>query len=297
MQTPETSQILAEVARLVRERYVFPDIAEQIARSLTAKRDYPDQLPELAAAVTADLQAVNGDKHLRLVHHGEPLPERAAGAGGDDAAEYAMMTAWADRTSGGVARVERLDGEVGLLAIDPVLYPTPIAADRVSAAMTILADTDALIVDLRRCVGGEPTMVAFLAGYLFGHEPVQMSGLEERGSDGIKQLWTPSWVPGRRFGPDKPVFVLCGPATFSGGEALAYDLQQLGRARVVGEQTRGGANPREGFRVHPHLELTVSVARAVSPITGGNWEGVGVTPDIAVPAEQALDAGLAALRG
>jgi C-terminal processing protease CtpA/Prc len=58
---------------------------------------------------------------------------------------------------------------------------------------------------------------------------------------------------------------------------------------VVGERTRGGAHAREGFRVHPHLEATISVARAVSPITGGNWEGVGVAPDIEVSAEAAFD--------
>jgi len=31
------------------------------------------------------------------------------------------------------------------------------------------------------------------------------------------------------------------------------------------------------------------VARAVSPVTGGNWEGTGVTPDIDVPAGDARD--------
>jgi C-terminal processing protease CtpA/Prc len=87
-------------------------------------------------------------------------------------------------------------------------------------------------------------------------------------------------VPGRRFGPAKPVYVLTGSATFSGGEQLAYDLQQLGRATIIGQRTKGGAHAREGFRVHPHLEATISVARAVSPVTGGNWEGSGVTPDI-----------------
>ncbi|MBA2552497.1 MAG: hypothetical protein H0V10_02120, partial [Geodermatophilaceae bacterium] len=63
-------------------------------------------------------------------------------------------------------------------------------------------------------------------------------------------------------------------------EALPYDLQQLGRATVVGERTRGGAHPRRGFRVHAHLEATIPVARAVSPISGSNWEGSGLTPDV-----------------
>ena len=83
--------------------------------------------------------------------------------------------------------------------------------------------------------------------------------------------------------------MLTSAATFSGGEQLSYDLQQLGRATLIGERTRGGAHAREGFTVHPHLEATISVAEAVNPKTSGNWEGTGVTPDIQTPAAQARD--------
>jgi C-terminal processing protease CtpA/Prc len=82
--------------------------------------------------------------------------------------------------------------------------------------------------------------------------------------------------------------VLVGPATFSGAEELAYDLQQLRKSPVVGERTRGGAHPCESFRVHPHLELTVPIARAIGATTGTNWEGTGITPDVPVPARDAL---------
>lgn len=99
-------------------------------------------------------------------------------------------------------------------------------------------------------------------------------------------------MPGRRYGPDKPLRVLTSSATFSGGEALAFDLQELGRARVVGETTHGGAHPRIGLAVHPQLELTVPVARSVSPRSGRNWEGCGVRPDLAVPADEALTGAL-----
>jgi C-terminal processing protease CtpA/Prc len=95
-------------------------------------------------------------------------------------------------------------------------------------------------------------------------------------------------VPGKRFGGTKPVYVLTSPRTFSGAEELAYDLQQLGRAVVVGERTGGGAHPRRGFRVHPHLEATIPTGRAINPVSGTNWELVGVTPDLEVPADEAL---------
>jgi C-terminal processing protease CtpA/Prc len=85
------------------------------------------------------------------------------------------------------------------------------------------------------------------------------------------------------------VYALTSATTFSGGEQLSYDLQQLGRAKIIGERTRGGALAREGFPIHPHLEATISVAEAVNPITGGNWEGTGVAPDIQATAAQAYD--------
>ncbi|GIG00404.1 S41 family peptidase [Catellatospora citrea] len=286
MQTPEVTAIVDRLRTLVEERYVFPDAAAEISARLAARRDgYPTDLAALAAAVTDDLQSVNGDKHLRLLHHAEPQPEQVPG---DDAAEYAAMAQWAERTCGGVAAARRLPGDVGLLEITPVLFPAVLVGDVYAAAFTLLAPVRALIVDLRGCLGGEPSAVGLFMSYLWDHEPVQLTGMYERATDQVRQSWTHAHVPGRRYGRDRPLYVLTSGKTFSGGEALAYDVQQTGRGTVVGEQTRGGAHPREGFRLHPHLEATISVARAVNPVSGTNWESVGVTPDLVVTAEQAL---------
>jgi len=160
--------------------------------------------------------------------------------------------------------------------------------------MTLIAPADALLIDLRHCLGGDPDMVAMVCTYLFGPEPVHLIDVINRpaedGTAEVRQSWTMPFAPGRRFGPDKPVFVLTSVTTFSGGEELAYDLQQLGRATVVGERTRGGAHPVERFRIRPHLQATIPVARALSPVSGGNWEGTGVLPDVPVAAGEALDA-------
>ncbi|MFJ1791523.1 S41 family peptidase [Kitasatospora griseola] len=67
----------------------------------------------------------------------------------------------------------------------------------------------------------------------------------------------------------------------------------LVHAEIVGETARGGAHPREGWTVHPNLELAVPVARAVNPISGTNWEGIGVRPDVPCDADTALDRELA----
>lgn len=178
---------------------------------------------------------------------------------------------------------------MGLLKIKPLIFPAPVAGDSYAAAMTLLADTHALIVDLRECLGGEPAMVAVFLSYLFGDEPVELSGVFERKTDRVRQSWTTPHVAGTRYGRAKPVYVLTSATTFSGGEAAAYDLKHTGRATLIGETTGGGANPREAFRISAHLEATIPVGAAVSPVTGGNWEATGVEPDIATTAVQALE--------
>ena len=287
MDETELVGVVGQVGALVEEHYIFPEVATAVSDVLAtglAERRYPAEARALAAAVTADLQSVNGDKHLRLLYHDEVLQERTPG---DDAAEYATLAGWADQTCGGVACVQHLAGNVGYLDLQPVLFPAVISGEIITAAMTLLAAADALIIDLRHCLGGEPATVPFLISYLWDHEPAQLTGLRERGDPQPRQAWTLPYVPGRRLGKATPAYVLTSATTFSGGEQLSYDLQQLGRATVIGERTRGGAHAREGFRVHPHLEATISVAEAVHPKTGANWEGTGVTPDIQATAAQA----------
>lgn len=284
--------MIDELRTHLREQYVFPEVAEEIGAVLTARLGqgaYAGAATEadVAALVTKDLQAVNGDKHLRLIHHEQPLPEA-------ETFGYAEAARLAAQHAGGVGRVERLDGEVAYLEIRPMLLPAAVSGDYITAAMTLVADARALILDLRGCLGGDPTGVALLLSYLFDHEPTQLSSVYERALDRTVQWWTLPWVPGRRFGPGKPVYALIGPRTFSGGEAIAYDLQAAGRATLVGERTGGGAHPRVGVRVRPNLELTVPVARAIHPVTGTNWEGVGVLPDVA--AEDAFATAVALAR-
>jgi Peptidase family S41/N-terminal domain of Peptidase_S41 in eukaryotic IRBP len=290
MDEAELADVVDQVRALVEAHYLFPEVAVKVSGVLAAGLAggrYPADLPALATAVTADLQSINGDKHLRLEYHQEAIPPRTPG---DDAEEYAAMARWADQTCGGVACAQRLAGNVGYLDLRPVLFPAVLCGEVITAAMSLLSTADALIIDLRNCRGGEPSMVAFLISYLWDHDLAQLSGLRERQDNLLRQTWTLPYVPGPRFGKDKPVYVLTSAVTFSGGEQLSYDLQQLGRATIVGEPTRGGANLREGFRVHPRLEATISVAEAVHPRTGRNWEGTGVAPDIQTTADRARDA-------
>src|SRR5437660_1386095 len=71
-----------------------------------------------------------------------------------------------------------------------------------------LADADALIVDLRENSGGDPDTVAFVASYLFGDAPVHLNDMFWRDTLQTQPFFTRRDVPGKRFGPSKPVVVL-----------------------------------------------------------------------------------------
>ncbi|MDH4223659.1 MAG: S41 family peptidase, partial [candidate division Zixibacteria bacterium] len=78
--------------------------------------------------------------------------------------------------------------------------------------------------------------------------------------------------------------------TFSGAEEFTYNLKNLKRGTIIGETTGGGANWWE-YKIFKNLNvgMALPLARAINPISGTNWEGTGITPDIEVPQEKALD--------
>ncbi|GAA0442202.1 S41 family peptidase [Streptomyces stramineus] len=278
--------VINETARLLVEHYVFPEIAEQLTALLQRRLNEGaydvDGAEDLARLVTADLQSVNGDRHLSLKHYADPVPPEQG------AATLAAMRRDFDTSLGGAPRMELLDGGVAVVELAPMLFPLEWAAEPLSAALTLASRAQALIVDLRSNRGGDPDTVAFVCSYLLDKR-THLNTMHWRDGERREQSWSLPHVPGARFGSSKPLYVLSSNNTFSAAEELAYDLQQLGRAVVVGERTRGGAHPRKGWTVHPHLEAAIPVGRAINPVSGTNWEGTGVQPDIPCAAADSLD--------
>jgi C-terminal processing protease CtpA/Prc len=281
-------RVVDAVLVALREGYVFPDLATAMEAAVR-EREESGQYEALktgralAGKLQSDLRAVCNDRHLSVRFSPEPLPEEEP----TDDVERAMHRRWAARHNFGFERVERLAGNVGYLDLRAFQDPS-IAAETAAAAMTFLANTDALIVDLRQNGGGSPAMVAFLTSYLFGDEPVHLNDLYNRQEDFTHQWWTLPHVPGRRFGPHKPVYVLTSDYTFSAAEEFTYNLKNLGRATIVGEKTGGGAHPVDSVRVHEHFAVVVPVSRAINPVSKTNWEGTGIEPDVEVRATAAL---------
>ncbi|MFC6705191.1 S41 family peptidase [Flexivirga alba] len=284
--TERDQQLIDDLRRQVRDGYVFPDHGMDIADKFAAD-DLPsptERPADFAAAATAALYNLSRDGHLRVRH-------RAAGAmdGFDSEACREFYAAEAVTNAAGMQSVSRLDKTTGLLVVAPYLSPMPMAQPYVDAAFALLSGVERLVIDLRAGRGGTPETVAYLCGFLLGEESVHLQDIVTRDGS-AQQFWT---MPQHDRLPDEvEVAVLTSSKTFSGCEELAYNLQSTQRATVFGETTGGGAHPVEIFRLSDVLEVTVPVARSVNAVTGTNWEGIGVVPDVPVAADEALERAL-----
>lgn len=282
--TIQTRALIDVLIERLLDGYIFPERAAVAARVLWKQHRagaYPAAArPELCKQLTADLQRATDDKHLRLIWHESSADSQ------DDSQLIGALRERFRLENHGVRRVDLMSGNVGLLELTAI-PELAAAAPTLTAAMLLVQHTEALIIDLRPTLGGSPDAVTFLSSFLFPDGETRLSDIVE-GPDGpARQFWTADYLPGPRY-LGRPVYALAGPKTFSGGESFAYDLQALGRATIVGEPTGGGAHPSQVVCLAEHIELFLPTARPVSPITGGNWEGVGVQPDIRVPAADAL---------
>jgi C-terminal processing protease CtpA/Prc len=284
------AEVIESVIQQLNEQYIFPATAKEIERALrerVQRKEYDriTSAAELAKTLTTLLLEVSRDQHLSVNYSFEPLPVRAK-KNEPTSAEREGLRNYGEAINFGFEKVERLPANVGYLRLN-LFFPVEYGAETAVAAMNFLANTEALIIDLRGNDGGSPDMIVLLASYLFGNEPVHLSDFYRREANATQQFWTLPFVPGKRY-VGKDVYILTSHRTFSAAEGFTYDLKNLKRATVIGETTGGGANPRDVVRINEHFWIGLPTARAVNPVTKTNWEGTGVKPDVEVPAEQAL---------
>jgi hypothetical protein len=279
--------LVEKLSQALRARYIFPDVADRAAARITAALaagDY-DALGDpvaFTARLSADLAAIAHDKHLHVFVMAAPPPPPVPVPAGP-----------MPRAEAGITRADRLAGSIGYIEV--IGFPPPDrfkpALDR---AMAGLKGSRALIINARRNGGGMPASVAYLVSYLLPPEPsVVINDIVARTSDttefvrtSFRNERTPISFAG------VPIAILTSKGTFSGGEEFAYDVQSLKRGTVIGEVTGGGANPTGGVPLGRGVVAAIPFGRSENPVTGTNWEGRGVSPDVAVAADRALAAAL-----
>lgn len=258
------------------------NLADGAYDDITDPRAFAERLYE-------DAQAINHDGHFRIQAL-PPLDPSVAEAGyEEDPAEVERQERMRRAGNYGFRKAEILQGGVGYLRFDMFARGDEAYAAG-AAAMNFLANSNAVILDLRYNGGGSASMIRFLAGYLFA-EKEHLINWEVRAEGVTEQSYSADYVPGKRI-IDQPVYVLTSGNTFSAAEEFTFDLRNLERATVVGDTTGGGGHTVagyvfdfDGFR----MLIRLPYGRAFNPENNEGWEGTGVVPHIAVPAEQALD--------
>ena len=267
------------------DHYVDQSKKPAIVSWLRAERDALLRIADRDAflkALNAGLYKASGDKHLSVFLRGpEPPPADDPAAG-----------------SYGIGKAERLAGGAAYLEVTG-FSNAPESTAAVDRAMAKLEGAPALIIDLRANGGGGETSFLRLLGHLFPAR-TEISAIEWREcapppadrpdactqvAPRLQRRFTD--VPPRPAFPTQPVFVLVSGKSFSAAEAVAHELQVQKRALVVGERTPGGGNPSAGMDLESDYVVIMPIGRG-RPLSGPSFEGIGVTPDIAVPAELAL---------
>jgi len=294
----ERAEAIDALVKNLESDYILPEVAKKMGHAIRehqARHEY-DAITDgekLAKALTNDLQAVSHDYHLGVDYSAEPIREGPMDQpSAEDIRNFRLA---GERRNFQYRKVERLDGGIGLLQVDG-FYPAEYVRETVAGAAGFLSHTEAIILDLRENHGGMLDGPLLLESYFF-KEMTHISDSYNRAENSTRQFWTMPVVPGPTLA-DKDLYILTSHGTFSAPEEVAYDLQALKRAKIVGETTGGGAHGTKPYRLSAHFIAGIPFNRSINPVTQGDWEGVGVKPDVQVPAEKALlTAHILALRG
>jgi hypothetical protein len=278
-------EIIDTIIAAFERHYVYPDKAQDLGayiRKRFAEEAYADatNLNAIAGKISSDMVSFTNDRHILVfVMSPDNLPAN------DDTATDAKIARRA-QVNFGIRKAEWLVGNVGYVRFD-YFDNAEYAGEAAAAAMNLIGHCDSAIVDLRYNVGGEETMLQFLASYFF-RKPTEVNARYISETDSLMQTWTSAYVPGRKL-VDADLYILISRYTASGGEAFSYGMKHTGRAVLVGEKTLGSAHWAEVYDF-PKIGLCaqIPIGRVINPVTKTDWEGTGVTPHIEVPSDKAL---------
>ena len=318
-------QLRVIIAHLLDTLYVSPEIGKQLASQMQAKFEsgaYKEITTptKLAEVLTRDLRELSKDLHLRIryapspvesatiltpeeweqrrssmfsmVPRGPSTPQAGAAPAGPQGPQRTGRID--DRTANLLLEsnyhfreVKYLSGNIGYLKLDG-FAPGQTARDTAAKTMALLANSEGVIIDMRRCPGGTQEMVNFLASYFFDKDPRLLLTSYFRPTGETVQNKTIADIPGTRM-VDTDLFLLVSANTVSACEAFAYILQKYGRAKVIGERTAGAGNHNALIPIGLGYSFSVSIGSVVHPLTGKGWQGDGVQPDTVVKPDDALE--------
>lgn len=267
---PSQDAVLQAAATAIQAQYLDEAEGARIAaavRGWSSQRRYADSCADpqaFSARLNQDLDVFDGHFHV----------ERAdADAGQDD-----WLMAWRADARGngaGVREVRVLEGNIGYLRLS-TFYPLDLARPKLAAAFSLLADTNGLVLDLRQNGGGDDGSADLLVRTLLEPGITEVQALEQRGRRTAVRLPPASLPPYL-----KPLVVLIDRRTGSAAEFVAYSLQAVARARIVGSRSGGAAHMFDDpVQLPDGYQISIPDRQPINLRTGSNWERTGITPDV-----------------
>ena len=236
----EKALVVDSIARFMADYYVFPESGKEMADLL--KKNQADgkyqgitDPNEFASVLTQDLRLVNNDRHIGVGYAPERITlMRKAEADSTNTELEDRQREEAEFNNYNFKEVKILTGNVGYLKFNSFMDAS-LAGPTAIAAMNFLANTDALIIDLRDNGGGSPSLIQLITSYFF-EDSEHLNSFYIREGDRTQQFWTLPYVPGKKM-VSTELYVLPSGYTFSGAEAFTYNLKNMERATIIGETT------------------------------------------------------------
>lgn len=287
-------ETIKHLSALLRDNYVFPEKVGEITESLeSGSFDTIADVHKFAASITRLMQVKSGDAHLRLVN--DPMLEKdlLEFLQKDHSNEIQVQDLKREQEQNFFfQKVEILSENTGYIRFTHFPETSQSAISTLQAAMEFIRHTDALIIDLRENTGGRSGL-----GTLFMSYFVQNKLYTGRSYNRIEDSWTDHYVENRTnitqgMWYSKPVYLLTSSRTFSAAEGLAYTMQSLMDAIIVGDTTRGGAHMTRSFSVGNGFVAFIPFTRGENARTGTDWEGAGVIPDVPFDSRLAVELAL-----
>jgi hypothetical protein len=282
MTTQQVDAVIGMLRNEIEQGYILSDVATRFGDWLNTVDTPSMRISQVGPAhyLTRAFRDLSSDRHFQ-VHAPEMLPwaqEHWGENSGPADTPDACTPGFSYETTG---------DNIGLITIHEFLSGDCVT-ETLKQAMEELQHTRALVVDVRLRQGGDGLLVEECMDYLHG-KPTLISVVERRIS--ASELSTEErWSEPRELSSayaQKPVYVLTSSGTFSAGEAIANGLRN--RATTVGETTAGGGHGTRLVLLPDDFSLALPYVRVVPSSAGEGWEGSGVTPDVAVSANEALE--------
>lgn len=256
-----TDNIVEKISQTLQQKYVDPSVAKKITDQLleNQKNGKYDSLKNqaLLSTINQDIHAIHNDRHIQVVdiQNSKKLP-------------------WSKPF---IESTKILEANIGYLKLSYFPNPNDEVYNKIAEALSLLAATDGIIIDLRNNGGGHPDIASNILGH-FLEGSVLYEQFHVPFENKTYKYFSHKKVKGTKL-IDKPLRIIVNKKTSSSAELLAFAIQNLKIGKLYGSTTRGLVNLAEYYPINDTIYLLASKGKQQNPFSDEGIEQNGVVPD------------------